>query len=59
MAIESKYDKKLGIDGIATLTNDPIAVENIRKGIEEQKKLIDYAEQEMAKTVGFPKDRLK
>lgn len=29
--MESKYDKKQGIDGIATLTNDPIAMENIRK----------------------------
>lgn len=27
----SRYDKKQGIDGIATLTNDPIAVQNIRK----------------------------
>ena len=24
--MESKYDKKQGIDGIATLTNDPIAI---------------------------------
>lgn len=29
--MESKYDKKQGIDGIATLTNDPIAIDNINK----------------------------
>lgn len=26
----SKYDKKQGIDGIATLTNDTLAIQNIR-----------------------------
>lgn len=31
--MESKYDKKQGIDGIATLTNDPIAMDNIRRKI--------------------------
>lgn len=29
--MESKYDKKRGIDGISTLTNDPIAMDNIRR----------------------------
>ena len=27
----SRYDKKQGLDGIATLTNDPLALDNIRK----------------------------
>lgn len=27
----SRYDKKQGIDGIATLTNDPLAVQNIQR----------------------------
>lgn len=31
--MEGKYDKKQGIDGIATLTNDPIAMDNIRRNI--------------------------
>ena len=57
--MSSRYDKKQGIDGIVTLTNDPIAMENVRNGIKEQQKLIDYAKQEMTKTVGISKDRLK
>lgn len=32
----SKYDSKQGVDGIATLTHDPIAVENIKKEIAEK-----------------------
>ena len=27
----SRYDAKQGIDGIVTLTNDPLAIDNIRK----------------------------
>lgn len=27
----SRYDKKQGLDGIATLTNNPLALDNIRK----------------------------
>ncbi|UWG05612.1 MAG: hypothetical protein [Bacteriophage sp.] len=27
----SRYDKKQGMDGIATLTNNPLALDNIRK----------------------------
>lgn len=27
----SRYDKKQGLDGIATLTNDPLALVNIRR----------------------------
>lgn len=27
----SRYDKKQGLDGIATLTNNPLAMDNIRK----------------------------
>jgi len=37
--MESRYDKKQGIDGIATITNDPIAVQNIRRAKEEEKRL--------------------
>ena len=32
----SKYDSKQGVDGIATLTHDPIAVENIKKKTTEK-----------------------
>ncbi len=28
--MESRYDKKQGIDGIITLTDDPLSVQNIR-----------------------------
>lgn len=34
----SRYDKKQGIDGILTLTNDPIAVQNIRRETEVKQK---------------------
>ena len=40
--MESKYDKKQGIDGIATLTNDPIAMDNIRRNICKGSRVMCY-----------------
>ena len=41
----SRYNKKQGIDGIVTLSNDPIAVQNVRKSVEEQKRQIEKAKE--------------